>query len=159
MGDHLDRRAIVFSGALLATHFLVEQTGRSTAVTRQTVAGEPFVMPQVQIGLASVVEDVNLTMLEQAQDSGRMFGIESTFAYGRAVRGFRSIPIDAQVNPFRSRLTTPPVTKICFDILIQDPFQSVSAVWLLVLTDCDSCLTKRPAFQKGDRTGRPPDRQ
>ena len=61
--DHLDRLAQELAPPLLFDHRLIDLPGRVVAVPGQRAAGEPFVVPQVQVGLAAVVQHVDLAVL------------------------------------------------------------------------------------------------
>jgi hypothetical protein len=63
--DDLDGLAQVVAATLGRQHRLVDRAGRGVRVPRQVLVDEPLVVPQVEVGLAAVVGDVHLAVLER----------------------------------------------------------------------------------------------
>src|SRR5690606_9948623 len=64
--DHLHGRAEVVATALLADHGFVDPAGGDRIAAAQAGAHEALVVAQVQVGLGTVVGDVDLAVLERA---------------------------------------------------------------------------------------------
>jgi hypothetical protein len=65
MGDDLDGLAEVVAAAFLGDDRLVDRTGRGVAGTWEVLVDEPFVVTEVEVGLAPVVGDEHLTVFER----------------------------------------------------------------------------------------------
>ena len=68
--DHLHRLTEVLAFAFLGEHRLVDRTGRGVRTTRQRNVDEAFVVTEVEVGLALVVGDEHLAVLERVHRSG-----------------------------------------------------------------------------------------
>ena len=68
--DHLHGLAEVLALALLGEHRLVDRTGRRVRAARERNVDEAFVVPEVEVGLALVVGDEHLAVLERVHRSG-----------------------------------------------------------------------------------------
>src|SRR5439155_20945513 len=64
MRDHLDGLAEVIATALLREHRRVDRAGREVRASVKIRIEEPLVVPEVEIGLGSVVQDEDLAVLE-----------------------------------------------------------------------------------------------
>ncbi len=63
--DHLDRLAEVIAAAFLQDDAFVDLAAGQVVVAREDTVGETLVMPEVEIGLGAVVQDVDFAMLER----------------------------------------------------------------------------------------------
>jgi hypothetical protein len=63
VGDHLDGLAEVVAAAFLLDHRLVDLAGAQAVEAREDAGGETLVVPEVEVGLRAVVEDVDLAVL------------------------------------------------------------------------------------------------
>ena len=63
--DHLHRLAEVVAAPLGGEHRLVDRAGRGVGVARQVLVDEALVVPEVEVGLAAVVGDEHLAVLER----------------------------------------------------------------------------------------------
>jgi hypothetical protein len=63
---HLHGVSQVFAAPLFVNDAQVNAPGGEVGIFRQQAVGEPLVMPQVEIGLGSVVEDVHFAVLVRA---------------------------------------------------------------------------------------------
>ena len=70
MGDHLDRRAKVFSPALLVQHVPVDPAGGQVGPLVQILVDEALIVSQVQVGFGPVLGDVDLPVLVGAHGAG-----------------------------------------------------------------------------------------
>ncbi len=61
--DHLDGLAEVVAAPFGGEHRLVDRSGRRVRVARQVLVDEPFVVPEVEVGLTAVVGDEHLAVL------------------------------------------------------------------------------------------------
>jgi len=68
--DHLHRVAEVFTAALLGDHRRVHLTGGDVGRGPQVGVEEPLVVPDVEVGLGSVLGDVDLAVLERVHRPG-----------------------------------------------------------------------------------------
>ena len=67
--DHLDRVAEVVAPSLLLDHRQVDRAGGDVRAAAQGLAGEALVVAEVEVGLASVVGDEDLAVLERVHRS------------------------------------------------------------------------------------------
>ncbi len=65
MGDDLHRLAEVVAAPLGGEHRLVDRPGGGVGVARQVLVDETLVVPEVEVGLAAVVGDEHLAVLER----------------------------------------------------------------------------------------------
>ena len=68
--DHLDRVAEVVAAAFLGEHLLVDRTGGRVRLLAQRDVDEPLVVTEIEVGLAAVVGDEHLTVLEGVHRAG-----------------------------------------------------------------------------------------
>ena len=68
--DHLDGLAEVGAAALLGEHVLVDRPGGRVRLLRERHVDEALVVPEVEVGLAAVVGDEHLTVLEGVHRAG-----------------------------------------------------------------------------------------
>jgi len=68
--DDLHGLAQVVASALRREHCLVDAAGGGVGVARQRLVDEPLVVAQVEVGLAAVVGDEHLTVLERVHRAG-----------------------------------------------------------------------------------------
>ncbi len=64
VGDDLDRLAQVVAAAFLGDHRRVDTAGGGVRVLVQVLVDEPLVVTEVEVGLAPVLGDEDLTVLE-----------------------------------------------------------------------------------------------
>ena len=70
VGDHLHGRAEVVAPALLAQHRGVDRAGGGVGVAVERLVDEALVVPEVEVGLAAVVGDEDLAVLERVHRAG-----------------------------------------------------------------------------------------
>ena len=68
--NHLHGAAVVFAGALLLDHRLVDTPASDRRIFRARTAKETFVMAKVEIGFGTVIRDVDLTVLKRIHGAG-----------------------------------------------------------------------------------------
>ena len=68
--DHLDGLAEVVAPALGGEHRRVDRAGGGVRVLRQVLVDEPLVVAEVEVGLAAVVGDEHLAVLERVHRAG-----------------------------------------------------------------------------------------
>src|SRR5690606_6980147 len=117
VGDDLDGLAKEFTTPFLVDHREVDLSRGVIGVAAELGVGESFVVAEVEVGLAAVVQHIDFAVLVRAHRAGSTLMYGSSFCI-RTVRPRRSstMPTEALVRPFPSELTTPPVTKICLVI-------------------------------------------
>ena len=70
VGDHLDGFAEVVAAAFFFEDCLVDLAGGEVVVAGEDAVGEALVVAEVEVGLGSVVEHVNFTVLKRAHRAG-----------------------------------------------------------------------------------------
>ena len=70
VGNHLDRAAEVIAVAFLLQHFPVDPARGEVTLARSWLAGEPLVVPEIEIGLGAVVGHIDLAVLVGAHRAG-----------------------------------------------------------------------------------------
>ena len=70
MGNHLDRLAKELTATLFLDNVQVNLPSRIVRITSQRTVRESLVVSQVEIGLTSIVQNVNLTVLIGAHGAG-----------------------------------------------------------------------------------------
>ncbi len=68
--DHLHRATEVVAAAFGREHRLVDRAGRGVRVARERLVDEALVVPEVEVGLAAVVGDEHLAVLEGVHRAG-----------------------------------------------------------------------------------------
>ena len=105
VGDDLDRGSEIVTAPLFLNDPLVNLPGGQIIEAAEFARGETLVVPEVEVGLGPVVEDIHLSVLEwDSSCPGQRLGRDRTFAGGpsaRAARGVRrSLP---RSGPFPGR--------------------------------------------------------
>ena len=107
--------AEVVAAALGREHRRVDRAGRGVRVAGQRLVDEALVVAEVEIGLAAVVGDEDLAVLERVHRAGVDVDVRVELLHrDPQPRAFSSRPSDEAVRPLPRELATPPVTKMCF---------------------------------------------
>ena len=68
--DDLHGAPLVFAGALLVEHALIDLAAGEVVEAGEVRVGEALVVPEVQVGLGTVVEHIDLAMLVRVHGAG-----------------------------------------------------------------------------------------
>ena len=70
MRDHLNGRPEVVAPSFFLQHGFVDFAGCEVIQTAQFTGGEALVVTEIEIGLSTVVEDIDFTVLERTHRAG-----------------------------------------------------------------------------------------
>jgi hypothetical protein len=82
VGDDLDRLAQVVTPPFLGDHRRVDAAGGGVRVLVQVLVDEPFVVPEVEVGLPAVLGDEHLPVLEGVHRAGVDVDVRVQLAHG-----------------------------------------------------------------------------
>lgn len=146
--NHLHRLAQELATPLLVDDRLVDLAGGVVGVSRERAGSESFVVAQVQIGFASVVQHEDLAVLVGAHRSGIDVQVGVQLLHPNAQSAtFQQHADGALVSPLPRELTTPPVTKMCLLISVMFRIEVCHAV-------AETGILRRDSFQ-GEWGGHP----
>jgi hypothetical protein len=114
--DHLHGLAEVVASALGGEHRLVDRAGGGVGVAGEVLVDEPLVVAEVEVGLAAVVGDEHLTVLERVHRAGVDVDVRVELLHGDPqATHLQQSPQREAVRPLPRELATPPVTKMCLE--------------------------------------------
>ena len=115
--DHLHGLAEVVAAALGGEHRLVDRAGRGVGVAASGLVDEALVVAEVEVGLAAVVGDEHLAVLERVHRARVDVDVRVELLH----RDPQATQLEQAAERGRGEalaeeLATPPVTKMCFGI-------------------------------------------
>ena len=111
--DDLDGLAQVVTPALLGDHRRVDPAGGGVGVLVEVLVDEPLVVAEVEVGLAAVLGDEDLAVLERVHRARVDVDVRVELAHGDPeARHLSRRPSDEAVRPLPRDDDTPPVKKM-----------------------------------------------